>query len=135
MPELCRPFSSFQYVGTGSMKFLVDEQLPHLLAEWLQTRGYDAVHVTALLTNSRIPDGYICERSMAEERVVITKDEDFFKTYLIRQQPFKLVHLTTGNLKNRQLLDLFRDNLERLITTLETANVVEMNQLSLKVWH
>lgn len=116
------------------MKFLVDEQLPYLLADWLQEKGYDAIHVTSLLTNERIPDGYICERSMAEERVVITKDADFFNTFLLKKQPYMLVYLTTGNLKNRQLLDLFRASLPQLVTTLETAHIIEVNQLAMKVW-
>ena len=116
------------------MRFLIDEQLPYLLADWLQTKGYDAIHVTTLLTNSRIPDGYICDRSMIEQRVVITKDHDFFQTYLIKQ-PYKLIHLTTGNLKNRQLMDLFRSNLDRLLQTLETAHVIEFNQFVLRVWY
>ena len=116
------------------MKFLVDEQLPYLLADWLQEKGYDAIHVTSLLTNERIPDGYICERSMAEERVVITKDADFFNTFLLKKQPYKLVYVTIGNLKNRQLLDLFRASLPQLVTTLETAHVIEVNQLAMKVW-
>ncbi|MFD2574501.1 DUF5615 family PIN-like protein [Spirosoma soli] len=117
------------------MRFLVDEQLPYLLADWLQEKGQDAVHVTTLLTNSRIPDGYICERSMAEQRVVIPKDEDFLRTYLIKQQPYKLVYLTTGNLKNRQLMNLFRANFHNLLNALETADVIELNQFVLKIWH
>ena len=116
------------------MKFLIDEQLPGLLAEWLCGRGYDAIHVSALLTNTHIPDGYICERSMAEQRVVITKDVDFLNTYLIKQQPYKLVYITTGNLKNRQLLDLFRSHLDNLLRALETAQVVELNQHVMNVW-
>ena len=59
------------------MKFFVDEQLPVLLADWIQTKGFDAEHVTSLLTGIRIPDGYICERSMTEQRIFITKDSDF----------------------------------------------------------
>ena len=116
------------------MKFLVDEQLPALLAEWLCSKGHDAIHVSALLMNTRIPDGYICERSLVEKRVVITKDVDFLNTYLIRQQPYKLLYVTTGNLKNRQLLDLFRSHLEPLLRALETAWVVELNQQVMKVW-
>lgn len=116
------------------MKFLVDEQLPPILAEWLATKGYDAVHVTSLLTHRRIPDGYICERSMAEARVVITKDADFLNTYLVKQQPHKLVYVTTGNLKNRELLDLFRAVFERLTDVLEQYNVVEINQKTIKIW-
>ena len=116
------------------MKFLIDEQLPYLLSEWLQSKGYDAVHVSALLTNARIPDGYICERSMAEERIVTTKDADFLNTYLVKQQPYKLVYVTTGNMRNRPLLDLFRASLSQLIQELETANVIELNQVWMKVW-
>ena len=116
------------------MKFLIDEQLPYLLADWLQEKGYDAIHVTSLLTNERIPDGYICEQSMAEQRVVITKDVDFFNAFLVKQQPCKLVYVTTGNLKNRQLLDLFRSSLGQLLDTLQMAQVIEINQLAMKVW-
>ncbi|WP_420148134.1 DUF5615 family PIN-like protein [Spirosoma sp.] len=116
------------------MKFLVDEQLPHLLSEWLQSKGYDALHASALLTNTRIADEYICERSMSEERIVITKDVDFLNTYLVKRQPYKLVYITTGNLRNRLLLDLFRVSLHQLIQELESANVIELNQQYMKVW-
>ncbi|WP_373515691.1 DUF5615 family PIN-like protein [Persicitalea sp.] len=97
-------------------------------------KGHDVVHVSALLTNTRIPDGYICERSMAESRVVISKDSDFFNTYLFKKQPYKLLYITTGNLRNRPLLDLFRSSLTQLLGTLENANVVELNQTTIRVW-
>ncbi|MBC3786193.1 DUF5615 family PIN-like protein [Spirosoma utsteinense] len=116
------------------MMFLVDEQLPALLAEWLCTKGHDAVHVSALLTNTRIPDGYIGERSMIEKRVVISKDVDFLNTYLIKKQPYKLVYITTGNLKNRDLLDLFRSQFKSLLHILETAHVVELNRDVMNIW-
>ena len=116
------------------MKFLVDEQLPYLLADWLQAKGHDAIHVSALVASNRIPDNYICERSMAEERIVITKDVDFLNTYLVKKQPYKLVYVTTGNLRNRSLLDLFRAFFNQLLHELETADVIEMNQFLVKVW-
>jgi predicted nuclease of predicted toxin-antitoxin system len=116
------------------MKFLIDEQLPNLLVEWLLSKGYDTVHASALLTNTRIPDEYICECSMAEERIVITKDADFLNTYLVKQQPYKLVYITTGNLRNRPLMDLFRASLSQLIQELETASVIELNQSLMRVW-
>ncbi|GAB4027078.1 DUF5615 family PIN-like protein [Spirosoma koreense] len=116
------------------MKFLVDEQLPYLLAEWLISKGHDAVHVSSLLTDTSIPDGDICERSMVEQRIVITKDVDFLNTYLIKQQPYKLIYVTTGNLRNRPLLDVFRASIEQLIIELETAQVIELNQQWMKVW-
>lgn len=117
------------------MKFLVDEQLPGLLAEWLQSKGHDAIHVATLFTGTRIPDGFICRRSMDEQRIVISKDVDFFNTYFIKRQPYKLIYVTTGNLKNRQLLDLFRNSLHELIATLEVHQVVEVNHQSIRVWY
>lgn len=119
------------------MKFLIDEQLPNLLAEWLESKGHDAVHISGLTSDSdvRISDEYICECSMMEERVVITKDADFLNTYLVKKQPYKLVYVTTGNLRNRPLLDLFRGSLSQLISALETATVLELNQQWMKVWY
>ena len=116
------------------MKFLVDEQLPHILADWLSEKGHDTVHVSALLTNTKIPDDYICERSMAESRVVISKDVDFFNTYLIKRQPYKLLYITTDNLRNRPLLDLFRMSFTQLLDLLENASVVELNQHTIRIW-
>lgn len=71
---------------------------------------------------------------MAEERTVITKDSDFFDTYLIKKQPYKLLYITTGNLRNRPLLDLFRASLPQLVTILEESAVVELNQGTMRVW-
>ena len=116
------------------MKFIVDEQLPGLLADWLEEKGHDSVHISGLFTGTKIPDTYICELSMRENRVVITKDSDFFNTYLLKQEPYKLVYITTGNLRNRPLLDLFRASLSQLVTALETTNVIELNRQTLKVW-
>lgn len=116
------------------MRFLVDEQLPQLLADWLVEKGHDAIHVSALLTNSKIPDGYICEQSMVEERTVITKDSDFFDTYLIKKQPYKILYITTGNLRNRPLLNLFRASLTQLVNILEESEVVELNQNTIRIW-
>lgn len=116
------------------MKFLVDEQLPNLLAEWLRAKGYDTVHVSTLSTGIRILDGYFCERSMAESRVVISKDSDFFNTYLIKKEPYKLLYITTGNLRNRPLLDLFRASFAKLQEALSNASVVELNQNTLRIW-
>nr|WP_177225850.1 DUF5615 family PIN-like protein [Arsenicibacter rosenii] len=41
------------------MKFIIDEQLPFLLAEWLQSKGYDAIHVSSLSTGNQISDSFI----------------------------------------------------------------------------
>lgn len=116
------------------MKFLVDEQLPKLLAEWINTKGFDAIHVATLGTNSSFSDKDIRGVSMAEKRIVITKDEDFFNSYIFQKEPYKLIFVTTGNCKNKALLDLFRSQFEHLCQLLENHNLVEVNQASVKIW-
>lgn len=71
---------------------------------------------------------------MLEQRIVITKDSDFLDTFIVKRQPYRLVYLTVGNLKNRHLLDLFRANWSTLCDLLTTAHVIELNQQTIKVW-
>ena len=59
------------------MKFLVDNQLPMALARWLQNHGFDTAHVLDLGLDAA-QDIAIWERAVAEGRIVVSKDEDFF---------------------------------------------------------
>lgn len=49
------------------MRFLVDEQLPKLFAEWIINKGFDAIHVATLGTTSSFSDKDIRRVSMAEK--------------------------------------------------------------------
>lgn len=89
------------------MKFLVDAQLPQRLARWLCTAGHDAVHTRELSEGNRTGDAAINELSIREQRVVITKDEDFVDLFLLRHQPYKLLLVATGNINNNELERLF----------------------------
>ena len=66
------------------MRFLIDEQLPALLAEVLISKGYEAVHITTLGSDERVLDSAIIQRSVDEDYVVITKDVDFLNSFLIK---------------------------------------------------
>jgi predicted nuclease of predicted toxin-antitoxin system len=116
------------------MKFLIDEQLPAILADWLSSKGFDAVHALTLSTNTSLSDKEIRRWRMNDERIVITKDEDFFNAYIFQKEPYKLIFLTTGNIKNRQLLDLFRANFDHIVDLMEKHDVVELKKDFIKVW-
>lgn len=110
------------------MKFLVDAQLPKSLARFLSERGFDAIH-TLDLPNKNITDDLEINRiSFAENRVVITKDADFYNGYTARKEPYKLLYLTTGNISNQDLLNLFDKNLLLVVHTLQNNTVVELNR-------
>lgn len=112
------------------MKFLVDAQLPKSLARFLRERGFDAIHTLELPDKNRTDDLVINQVSLAESRIVITKDSDFYDSYHAKQEPFKLLYLTMGNIHNRDLLYLFETNLLLIIHSLQTGEVVEMTRTS-----
>lgn len=108
------------------MRFLVDAQLPKRLATFLTLYGHDAIHTLDLPLANNTPDQIINELSMAETRVVITKDADFRDSHLLKGEPYKLLLIATGNIKNNDLLQLFEQNLARIIDALDENFYVEL---------
>lgn len=88
------------------MKFLVDAQLPVRLSYLLQSLGHDSIHTKELILQNATPDNEINAISLREQRIVITKDLDFWDSFYIRQEPFKLLLVTTGNISNKELESL-----------------------------
>ncbi len=115
------------------MKFLVDAQLPRRLARWLQGEGHDAVHTRDLPQGNRIGDAAINQLSIREQRIVVSKDEDFLDAFLLRHQPYKLLLVTTGNIDNEELAKLFRSNLEAIVHAFETHDFIELDRTALVV--
>jgi predicted nuclease of predicted toxin-antitoxin system len=110
------------------MKFLVDAQLPLRLARLLQSAGYDTLHTRDLSQQNATSDSDINTLSLAQERIVVTKDTDFLNSFLTVQQPYKLLLITTGNIKNSELESLFINNLQQLVELFEQHSYIEMNR-------
>ncbi len=115
------------------MKFIVDAQLPKSLARLLRERGHDVIHTLELPLRNATTDSYIRQLSIKDERVVISKDSDFFDSFIIKNEPYKLLYLTVGNISNADLLDLFDKNNLHLVYELTRNYVVEMTKTSLTV--
>jgi predicted nuclease of predicted toxin-antitoxin system len=115
------------------MKFLIDAQLPKTLARFFRERGFDAIH-TLDLPNKNVTDDLEINRiSLTEQRIVISKDSDFYDSYSAKQEPYKLLYLTAGNIRNRDLIELFDKNFPLIIHALQTGSVIELNQTAVIV--
>ena len=110
------------------MKFLVDAQLPQSLAKFLCNNGHDAIHTRELPDGNDTSDAEINRLSLAEQRVVISKDGDFYDSFTARRQPYKLLHIRIGNSSNAALINLFEKNLDTTIAELESGSVVEITR-------
>jgi len=78
-------------------------------------------------------DAKINEISLAEERIVISKDADFVNSYLLQGRPFKLLLIATGNIRNAELLPHFAQHLPTMATLFAEASFVELNSSGLVV--
>ena len=81
------------------LKFIIDTQLPPKLAKFLNTKGCDAIHTTFFSDGHLLQDKEIREIAVRENRIIITKDSDFFDAYLAQGAPPKVLLFQFGNIK------------------------------------
>jgi predicted nuclease of predicted toxin-antitoxin system len=113
------------------MSFLVDAQLPPLLCDILENAGFPAIHVDSLPNGDESSDKEITQYADHHNLIVITKDSDFYYLHMIIGQPKKLLLITTGNMKNKELFNLIRKNILNVHILFETCDYVELNNDSL----
>lgn len=109
------------------MNFLVDAQLPKRLVLHLELLGFNAKHTLDLPNKNRTTDQEITEIADAENRVLITKDRDFWDSFILTGKPQKLLLVSTGNIGNNELIDLFSRNIHIIDDLFQTNAVIEIN--------
>ena len=65
------------------MKFLIDAQIPRSLKQLFINKGYDCIHTPDLESGNDTTDKIINKISTEEKRIVITKDSDFYHSFII----------------------------------------------------
>lgn len=85
------------------MRFLLDQNMPALLADWLKSRGHEADHVR-LLGMMEADDAVIAAWARSVGACVITKDADF--QWLAAPPPTgpQIVWIRFGNTTNPELM-------------------------------
>ncbi|WP_420870139.1 DUF5615 family PIN-like protein [Catalinimonas alkaloidigena] len=68
-----------------------------------------------------------------EDRIVISKDSDFFDDHILRGRPKKLLIIKTGNIKNSELIRLFESNFDKIERLFKRYVLIEMNRSDLIV--
>ena len=113
------------------MKFLIDAQLPMRIANLLENSGYDVIHTKNLPLQNATPDSEINKLSILEQRIVITKDKDFLDSFLIKKEPYKLLLITTGNISNKQIEQIFIQNISQMVELFMNYDFLELTKDSL----
>ena len=103
------------------MKFIVDNQLPAALAQFLRKRGFDCEHVVEAGLGDAL-DSDICRYAELQERIIISKDEDFL--YFANQPGarIKLIWVRLGNCRTQALLAAFERSWPRVESSLNAGD-------------
>lgn len=115
------------------MKFLIDAQLPRRFCSWLAAAGHDAAHTLDLPQRNRTTDREILDLAEQEDRIVVTKDDDFVQSFLLAGRPPKLLLVATGNISNTALENLIRANLTMITKAFEVHRFIEIGNESLVI--
>jgi len=115
------------------MRFVVDAHLPPGLCTQLRQAEHDALHTSQLSSENRTPDNFLNDLSLNEQRVVVTKDSDFYHSHLLHGKPWKLLLVRTGNIRAKELTRLFERHLTEIIVALEEYSLVELDWNEVRV--
>lgn len=115
------------------MNFLVDAQLPKSLIECFSSAGHSCKHTIQLPLGNLTSDTEIRKLSIQEKLVLIKKDTDFFHSYLLKREPYKLIFVTVGNLKLTELVSHFKFHLPQILEAINENGMIELNRHGVKV--
>ena len=102
------------------MKFLIDAHLTASLDVFFE--GHEVFHTSDLDRGNLTSDNDINLFSMKENLVLITKDTDFYYSYLSSRMPFKLVLVKLDNMRLHDLRAYFQRNATTIIRHLNHSS-------------
>jgi predicted nuclease of predicted toxin-antitoxin system len=103
------------------VKFLVDNQLPTALAQYLRKRGFDCVHVLEAGLGDAL-DSEICKYAELQERIIISKDEDFFYFAKLLDAKIRVIWVRLGNCRTPALLAAFERSWSNIESCLKSGD-------------
>ena len=108
------------------MNVLIDANLPAALVDMFAGKVESCIHTSALPAGNATQDTTIL--ALNEVDTVVTKDTDFYDSFLLKRQPPKLVFVKVGNVRGGELLRLFGDRLPLILELLQQYDCVELHR-------
>jgi predicted nuclease of predicted toxin-antitoxin system len=113
------------------MKLIVDAHLPKSICEY--SNNCDCIHTQQLEKGNLTKDSFINELSIKEHWVVITKDTDFYYSYIVSHKPYKLVLVKLGNMRLVEIKKYFKANSEKIIKILQNHSFIILDKNKIKI--
>ncbi len=102
------------------MRFLIDTQLPKMLARRLEREGHMTEHVLDL-DLGQSPANDVWRHAEKNDAVIVSKDEDFAQWVMSGRDGPKVVWLRVGNCTNAELVEWLLPVWPDVVTALESG--------------
>ncbi|MEM1327420.1 MAG: DUF5615 family PIN-like protein [Bacteroidota bacterium] len=96
------------------MKIICDVHVARKVVKYLIQKGVDSVRINDILQGSSTDDQDIVAYADQERYVVMSKDQDFKNTHLIKHQPKQLLKINLGNISTKKLIQILEENFDRI---------------------
>ena len=106
-----------------SFNFLVDVNLPRKFAFFNSPLFMHVVDIDPMMT-----DNEIWEYAIKNEKVILTKDANFYDRYISSKTTPKVVYLQLGNCTLKKLHKYFTDNWDSVISKLDHSSMVVLKK-------
>jgi len=113
------------------MIFLLDANIPPSLQE--DILEHQVIHVQSFTKGTATKDKEINDFSFENECLLITKDTDFYDSFLLIGKPPKLILVKLGNVRIRELRSYFRKNWKLIEELIQTHPLLILTKDSIKV--
>lgn len=115
------------------ISYLIDENLSPELIEIFKKQGLHAYHVNHIKRhkNQRVKDDQLRRITLNKKVVIVTKDDDFVKSFVARKVPEKLIFIF-GMDKKKELLERMVFCVPMLRELMEKHDFIEINADEIK---
>ncbi|WP_462249941.1 DUF5615 family PIN-like protein [Ekhidna sp.] len=114
------------------MKFIIDENLSPELVELFKSEHLEAYHVNDMKSHQkrRIIDDQLRRLAIRKGYIIVTKDDDFVKSFVDRKIPEKLIYVFGLDTKE-DLMSRFKEIITQLRSLVESHDFIEINSTTI----
>lgn len=109
------------------MRFIIDAHLPKRIATTFADLGHNVIHTRDLPLGNATSDQEILSLA-GSDGIVVSKDEDFYQSFLLQGKPPQLVLVKVGNLRLREVTALFDKIAPKIVDLLGQHDLLEIHQ-------
>jgi predicted nuclease of predicted toxin-antitoxin system len=113
------------------MRFFIDAHLPSSLSSYFT--GHEVIHASELPEGTLTSDNTINKQSVEEKWIVVTKDTDFYYSYIAKKEPYKLILVKLGNLRLRDIKEYFQDNADNIINLMSQHSFIVLEYEKIRI--